>query len=470
MAAPLPLSPARAGTAGARLRTGLYALTVLVYIAAGPGGVAALAPALSVLALLSVLVSLPACAPVTIILALLLFGSGSAMLWRSGATWSAFLEAQGGMAYLLALFVVLPVLSEPIRLGGYGKAIEALMGKRSGSLFRLNCLVTGLAFVCGTFMSLASIPIMMAAMTPVLAGYPIDNKVRFMVVSAISGYVLPMMWTPVSGIVGVVLFKLGLDWASMFPVLLTLSVACLAANWLVFYMLESRRVRVSTLRAASPEELAGFSSPLPRMMQILLAIVVLVAGIALLEWWFHVGTLTIVTLVAIPFAFAWSAAIGEGRRFVREAAGEFGRRLPRMADQFAIFLSGGFFVSAMHLSGYDSTANRLFLDFHEVVGTNLLLTLLPVLTLGVSFLGVHPLVAIVLFGESLKPEVLGITPDKMALTLIGSCVLTFMQGPFSGTLGLVQSLTGTSSFRLASWTAPYALAYFVLLVIGIRLM
>ncbi|MEN3275154.1 MAG: hypothetical protein V7631_944, partial [Massilia sp.] len=69
-----------------------------------------------------------------------------------------------------------------------------------------------------------------------------------------------------------------------------------------------------------------------------------------------------------------------------------------------------------------------------------------------------------------KPEVLGITPDKMALTLVGSCVLTFMQGPFSGTLGLVQSLTGTSSFRLALWTAPYALVYFVLLVIGIRLM
>lgn len=451
------------------MRTGLYALTILAYIAVEAGSMTTLAPVLSVLALLSVLVSLPACGPVPIILALLLVGSGSAMLWHGGADWSAFLDAQGDMTYLLALFAVLPVLAAPIRLGGYGKAIQALMGKRIGSLSRLNCLVTALAFVCGTFMGLASIPIMMAAMTPVIASYQVDNKLRFMAVSAISGYVLPMMWTPVSGVVGVVLLRFKLDWASMFPTLLALSVACLAANWLVFYLLESRRVRLP-MPPASPDELAGFASPWPRMIQIVLAIMVLVAGIALLESWFHVGTITIVTLVAIPFAFAWSAAIGEGRRFVRETPAEFGRRLPLMAEQFAIFLSGGFFVSAMRLSGYDSTANRLLLDFHALAGTNLLLTLVPVLTLGLSFLGVHPLVAIVLFGESLKPEVLGITPDKMALTLVGSCVLTFMQGPFSGTLGLVQSLTGTSSFRLALWTAPYALVYFVLLVTGIRLM
>src|SRR5665647_743679 len=74
---------------------------------------------------------------------------------------------------------------------------------RQCSLNRLNCLVVALAFVCGSFMSLASIPIMMAAMGPVVENYPIDNKQRFMVVSAVSGYVLPMMWTPVSGVVGV---------------------------------------------------------------------------------------------------------------------------------------------------------------------------------------------------------------------------------------------------------------------------
>jgi hypothetical protein len=44
-----------------------------------------------------------------------------------------------------------------------------------------------------------------------------------------------------------------------------------------------------------------------------------------------------------------------------------------------------------------------------------------------------------------------------------------MQGPFSGTLGLVQSINKVSSFRLALWNAPYAFAYFLLLGVAIML-
>ncbi|MDB5727031.1 MAG: hypothetical protein JWQ00_236, partial [Noviherbaspirillum sp.] len=83
--------------------------------------------------------------------------------------------------------------------------------------------------------------------------------------------------------------------------------------------------------------------------------------------------------------------------------------------------------------------------------------------------GVHPLVAIALLGESLKPEVLGIPIRQLAVALVGSAVLTYMQGPFSGTLGLVQSINKVSSFRLAMWNAPYALAYFALLAAAIML-
>jgi hypothetical protein len=457
---------AKAGSTGARLRACLYALTLLVYMVVKLGRADAFGPALSLLALSSIVVSIPFCGAVAAVLSLLLFGGGSWMLWHSGAGWPQFLAAQGDMLYLLALFAVLPFLSDPIKLGGYDKTIQSLMGTRVTSLFGLNCLVVALAFVCGSFMSLASIPIMMAAMGPVVENYPIDNKQRFMVVSAVSGYVLPMMWTPVSGVVGVVLYNLHMDWISMFPRLFALSIACLGGNWLMFYLLEARGA--GRTPAAAPSEAApAADSAGGRIAQIVVATLMLIACIATIEHWLHVATMTVVTLVAIPFAFAWCALIGQGRRFASGVGPQLASRLPRMADQFAIFLSGGFFVRAMHLSGFEHLANLALLHLHGLVGSHLLLILLPVLTLALSVLGVHPLVAIVLFGESLKPEVLGITPEKISLTLIGSCVLTFMQGPFSGTLGLVHTITNLSTFRLARWTAPYALLYFVFLCIAI---
>lgn len=141
-----------------------------------------------------------------------------------------------------------------------------------------------------------------------------------------------------------------------------------------------------------------------------------------------------------------------------------------MTDQFAIFLSAGFFSGAMHLSGYDHAANTLFLHLHDALGTRPFLLLMPVMALVAAFLGVHPLVAIALLGESLKPEVLGIAVMPLAIALIGSAVLTYMIGPFSGTLGLVQSLNGVSTFRLGLWTAPYAAVYLLLLALTLLLL
>lgn len=466
---------ARTATSFSPLRTWLYALLVLCYLAVKLFPSTLLSDALSVLSLAAILASLPAAGVAARVLSALFLGGGSWMLYRGGATWSGYLHAYGEMAYLLALFVVVPVLSTPVRLGGYSRAIQAVLQGRVAGVFQLNCLVTSLAFVCGSFMSLAAVPIMMTSMESAVDAYPIENRRRFIAVSATYGYVLPILWTPVSGVVGVVLYSLHIEWLRLFPVLLALSIAGLFMNWLIFWLLELRHLSAEAAKITLPPQPAdaplppASPSPLPKLLQMVAGIVVLVVCIGLLERWLHIGLVTVVTLAAIPLAFAWSAVIGSGRHFLREAGGELVVRLPRLADQFAIFLGAGFFASAMHLSGIDHTANQMFLHLHDALGTQLFLLLMPVMALAASFLGVHPLVAIALLGESLKPEVLGISPAHLAITLVGSSVLTYMQGPFSGTLGLVQSINHVSTFRLSLWNAPYAVGYFLLLAATILL-
>lgn len=465
---PSALRPDRA-SARTQARTGLYALVVLSYLLVEIGRLALLAPMLSGLSLMAILVSLPASGWATRVLTGLFLGSGTWMLYQKGVAWPQQLGAYGEMAYLLALFAVVPVLAAPVTLGGYSQAIQTVLRERIAGVFGLNCLATTLAFVCGSFMSMAAVPIMIASLGPVVRSYPVTNKVRFMAVSATYGYVLPILWTPVSGVVGVVLYSLHVDWLSLFPTLFALSIAGLGANWAIFYLLEVRGKARSTPIEAEPAP-RGPASPVPRLLQMLLGIVLLVISIVLLEEWLQIGLITVVTLVSVPFALAWSAVIGQAGRFLKDTGQQLVSRLPRMADQFAIFLSAGFFAKAMHLSGVDHTANLMFLQLHEAVGTQLFLIMMPVMALIAAFLGVHPLVAIALLGESLKPEVLWITPTQLAITLIGSSVLTYMQGPFSGTLGLVQSINQVSTFRLSLWNAPYAAGYFVLLVVAIMVM
>lgn len=445
----------------AQPRACLYVTVVLCYLAARAGHVAALVPVLSALSLLAIVVSLPASGWATRLLAAPFLAGGTWMLVKSGIGWRDSFGAFGDMVYLLAVFVVLPVCSVPVKLGGYSHAIQAVLRGRIAGVFQLNCLATTLSFICGSFMSMAAVPIMMTSMEPVVRAYPVRHAERFIAVSTVYGYALPILWTPVSGVVGVIVYTLHVDWLTLFPVLFALSIACLLANWLIFYFIELRGAPVP---AADPDLTQGAAvSPLPRLVQMVAAIVLLIAGIVLLEHWLRIGLITVVTLVAVPFALAWSAVIGKAGAFFGEAALQMAVRLPRMADQFVIFLSAGFFAQSMRLTGFDHEVNLMFLHFHNALGTMPLLLLMPPMALLASFLGMHPLVLIALLGESLQPEVLGISSMQLAVTMAGSAVLTYVAGPFSGTLGLVRSINQVSTFRLSLWNAPYALGFVVLL-------
>lgn len=462
----LTLDPKRIGV---HARIFAYALLVVCYVLMKLGPEALLAPVLSGLSLVAILVSLPASSVGTRVLTGLFSGGGVWMLHHSAVGLPAFLGAFGDMTYLVALFAVVPVLCAPIRVGRYATAIESVLHGRIKGAFGLNAVATTLAYACGSFMSMAAVPIMMTSLKPVVGSYPLANKVRFMAVSATIGYVLPTLWTPVSGVVGLVLSSLRVDWLSVLPNLFALSVAGLGVHAAIFYVLEvhGRAPRSGTTEAAP--ELHRATSPRSKLVEMAVAIVLLIGTIILVERWLGIGFIHVTILVSIPFALAWSAVIGQAGHFLEDAAQDLLDRLPRMADLVAIFLSAGFFARAMHLSGLDHLANVQFLDLYEVLGNVGFLVAMPIMALVAAFLGVHPLVAIALLGEALNPEQLGIRPEQLAITLIGSAVLTYMLGPFSGTLGLVQSLTGVSTFRLSIWNAPYAAGFFLLLVAAIML-
>lgn len=462
-----PAAVARTGASPGSWRGLLYLAAIVVFLLARLAHLPSLMPAASVLALLCILASLPACSPIARTLSLLFLAGGYLMLWRAGVGWQQYVLAHGELLYLLALFAVLPLLSIPVELGAYGASIETVLRSRISGLFQLNCVVTVLAYLCGSFMSLAAMPIMMTSLAPVVGAYPLREPQRFATVATTYGYVLPILWTPVSGVVGVVLHGLHLEWTALLPTLIGLSIAGLLLNWALFWLIELRGKPAAVMPPLPGTGAPTVGPALRHLSQMLLGIVLMVTLIAVSDRLLKIGMLTVVTLLAIPFSLGWSMALGKSRAYLRAAALHMTSRLPRLADQFAIFLAAGFFVSAMHLSGVDHAVNQAFLALHQSLGTRLFLLAMPLMALAASLAGLHPLVVIALLGQSLKPDVLGIGAELLALALIGSAVLTYMLGPFSGTLGLMQSLTRIPGYRLALWNLPYALGYVGLLAIAI---
>lgn len=452
------------GATLARLRTASYVSVIVCWLLSRVPGLELAHPALSLATIAAILLSLPALSGIPALLCLALLSSGAVMLWAAAAPAQVWLQCFGQMAHLVALFSLVPLLALPVHLGGYGRAMSTLLAGRVSGMGALNRLVSLLAYGCGAFMTMATIPIMFSSLKPVLADLPPEERARFVTVSITSSHVLAMLWSPVSGVLAAILTGLKLGWIAVVGVMLPLSVLALLAQWLLFAGAD-RQARLHLPQPAgtsSPAQLAGARRKLLQFIAVILALVAITVG---LEQGLHLGLVMAVVLTLIPFTLVWAIAIGHGRAFLPGALTDLGQRLPRMAEMFAMFLAGGFFASALHASGYVHQVNQAMLGFDQMVGSTGFLLALPFVAMAAALVGMHPLVAIAVLAESLRPELLGIPAPHLAIALTGGALLTYMCGPFGGTVGLVSSYAGAPAWRVAAWNLPYALVYLVLLLL-----
>lgn len=426
--------------------------------------------AVSLFAIFSVLFSLNASNINSRVLSSLFIIGGLWVAYYNGLSLEACFMAFKGMVYLVVLFAVVPVLSIPIRSGHYDQAMEIILSHKIKKIASLHMVTMLLAYLFGSFMSLGAVPVMISSLRTVMEKFRISDKVRFNSVVTITGYLLPTLWTPVSGVVGLVTSSYRINWFNLFLFVLPMSIIGLFVNNLIFYLMEVRPNREDSNYPGTTTASASLDLAYRKLMEMVIAITLLVFFILSVENIIGASFVDVVIIVTIPFALFWNIAIGKAREFFDSLSRDFVERLPRMSDQMTIFLSAGFFVQIIQFAGLDRIANMLVFAVIKVTGIFWFLILLPVFTLVTSFIGIHPLVSIALFSESLNPEILGIVPEQLAITLIVGAILTYMLGPFSGTLGLVQSMTGVSTFRLLRWNIPYAIGFFSLFFCSLVLM
>ncbi len=451
-----------------RLRTGCYALVILCWLLARLSGLTLANHALSLATIAALAVSLPALSGMAAVLSLAFLISGGTMLWAAAVPPMVWLQSFGQMAHLVALFSLVPLLALPVRLGGYGHAMSTLLAGRLSGMGALNRLVSLLAYGCGAFMTMATIPIMFSSLKPVLADLPANERARFVTVSITCSHLLAMLWSPVSGVLAAILTGLKVSWFAVVGVMLPLSVLSLLAGWLVFALLDRQaHLALPAAAAPAPQALRQARAKLLQFIAVILLLVAITVGLDLL---LHLGLVTSVVLSLIPFTLAWAMAIGHGRGFPAAALSDLAQRLPRMAEMFCIFLAGGFFASALNTSGYVHEVNQAMLDFNHLLGPTGFMLSLPLVAMAAALAGLHPLVAIAVLAESLRPELLGIPAHHLAIALTGGALLTYMCGPFGGTVGLVSSYAGVSTWRVAAWNLPCALSYLALLMLTLALL
>lgn len=398
---------------------------------------------------------------------------GLLLLVSSGASWTRYITGFGNMLNILSLFALIPLIALPIELGNYAQRIQRMIQrsiKRSGLLYTVT---SGLSYILSSFMNVAALPMMYHTIRPSLDLYPIQQKERFISRAITHGYSMPIVWTPVAPIVGVIIEMTGARWSSILPIMIPFSLLGLVLDCVMGQWIANRRLKhidsalldeTAAARESAVEEGERHTVPARSFhpVHILVAILVFTILISVLENYTRFSFLLLVTTAVIPYAFLWSLLIGKGKRFVEKGRAMLPAHLLKMKEQFFVFLSAGFMISAIQASGAGHVINAWIIDVKDLVGADLFLMLIPLIPFGLAFAGLHPAVGLALAAESLNPQALGISVQLTAIAMLTGAATAFLMGPYNATAGMMSALTGQSSYRISNWNAPFTAAYLLL--------
>lgn len=388
---------------------------------------------------------------------------GVVLLSNSGASWQQYILSFGPMLDLLTMFTLIPILGIPIKLGGYSGGIQSMITKRVKTSGQLYMITSGISYFFSIFMNLATLPMTYYSIRPALDVIPVENKERFMSRAITRGFAMPLLWAPVTPIVGIVITMTGVTWVSILPYVIPLSIVGVGVDWYI----GSRRANImihnkqdlSVHETAATIETTDPANRSRRVLQILLAIVIFNVVISLVESKFPYPFLILVSLMVIPFSFTWSLFLKKGKEFGAHLLNHLKTFTVSMKDQFFIYLSAGFFISTINISHANVWLDAWVNKFINFAGVEIFLILLPLIPLALAFLGLHPAVSLALMTEGLNPEVVGISPHILTVAMLAGAVSAFLVGPYNATLGLMSSIVKEGSYKVSNWNLSFASIY-----------
>jgi hypothetical protein len=392
---------------------------------------------------------------------------GLIMLLKSNAGMGDILFSFGPMLNLLTLFALVPLLALPIKFGNYSENIQGFIAKRVRSSTSLYSLTSGISYFFSIFMNLATLPMTYFSVRPAADGFPLENRERFMSRAITHGFSMPLMWAPVTPIVGIVIDMTGVKWGAILPYVLPLSVMGLLLDWYTGGYMKRKRASFGTNTAidetaAAIEGESVKSRRAGKLSHILIAILLFNIMISILEHALSLSFLIVVSLLVIPFVFVWCLLLGQAGSFTSGLVEHYHHHLLKMKDQFFIFLSAGFFLSAIEFSSADHVVNGWIMLFKNVIGIEIFILFIPLIPLILAFIGLHPAVSLALLAGTLDPHSLDVSPYILTVSMLAGAVAAFLMGPYNATIGLMSTIVKTSSYKVSNWNSLFTISFLCL--------
>ena len=437
--------------------------------------------------ILAVILSFIATKGSTRMIAAVLFIVGAFLLFYTQAPLDVWEKALLENGYLLAMFIMVPLISLPVRYGGYNESLEALFDRFGNSKSRFYGLVSVMTAFLGVLVSIASVPLT----CEVARSSHFAANARILATALSRGFITCLFWAPTTATIALSLQLTGADWLSVLPFGLLFAIIAGFIGWIMTTIRENliaRRSQLNTSLSKNKNDThidanLNSSSLHPskyevtshqphsgvfdrkKIIELVLFSVLYIVAVMLVGQCLRISIIVAVALMSILIPIIWMVAIKRVTLFKQKVKDEYvAVKLPNVKGQMILFTAAGVLASGISYSGVGEMAVTTLLQITN--GGALEATILVmILALVCSAFGVHPLVYTTVIGGSLTAAQLGVSPVYMALLLAMGWALGNAVCPTSANSIAVSQLVERSPFKLAlNWNVSYVLVSTVILV------
>lgn len=355
---------------------------------------------------------------------------------------------------LLCLITLAPLLSLPLKLGGYFEAVSALLTNQLDQPKKLYAGITSTLFVLSPVLSLGSVRIIHEFLEDLKLPSSLSSK------SYVVGFTTAVMWSPYFASVSLVLYYLNVPFNEYILYGLGLAIISLIIGYVLFSVWgQSDSLEKKPLRKVSFEKNHRL-----QLMKLALFVVGLMSTCLVVEHLSRWSMVVIVCMMSILVPFLYAAITRSWKQIILPLKDFRDRTVPMLNNEIMLFMSAGLLGFALKGT---SVANGISEFLISLAQQSFFLYAIAVMTivLLITFVGIHQIAAVGALAMQLNADDIGISNLSLAMLLLLTWSTSTALSPFSGLNLMVSRFTGTSGVKTGLYANGIHLLLFA--IIGI---
>ncbi|MDQ0340822.1 hypothetical protein J2S00_003662 [Caldalkalibacillus uzonensis] len=360
---------------------------------------------------------------------------------------------------MVVLFVAAPLLSYPLKHGGYVEYMYKFVNNYMKNNLIQVTFITTLTCVLSSFLNLGA-----ARFVYELFFDKVTKMKRLFTSGITQGFSLAALWSPYFAGVAIILHLLEVPFTSFFlygllTVALGLTVSTLLVSWEFHKGIKKSRAIIREVSAGA-DLASGFSSEQYPLMshrkgwELIIVFIGLFVTLILLERWLNYNLILLISVIAFFYSIIWSLAIRKGKEYARSIKNDYiVHILPGVHNESIMFISGAFFAQMIQLTPFTSYLSSFFERIASMSTFLMVLTIIVIVVSGSTV--VHQVLPITVLATSLSPEVIGLSSELFALTLIISWGISPLISPLAALNLITTNLLHLKMFELGKWNLKY---------------